>query len=91
MKFKNSEEFTSQELEFSIGRNTYLAVVSYNVNTVGEYASHDYPAECETTIDNVDIESVEIWNEDGDFWDSINPDEELEAQIFEETKKYHKL
>ena len=91
MKFKNSEEFTSQELEFSIGRNTYLAVVSYDVNTVGEYASHDYPAECETTIDNVDIESVEIWNEDRDDWDSINPSEEVKVQILLEIQKYQNL
>jgi hypothetical protein len=91
MKFKNQEEFTSQELEFSIGRNTYLAVVSYDVNTVGEYASHDYPAECETTIDNVDIESVEIWNEDRDDWDSINPSEEVKVQILLEIQKYQNL
>jgi hypothetical protein len=91
MKFKNQEEFTSQELEFSIGRNTYLAVVSYDVNTVGEYASHDYPAECETTIDNVEIESVEIWNEDRDDWDSINPSEEVKDQILLEIQKYQNL
>jgi hypothetical protein len=91
MKFKNQEEFTSQELEFSIGINTYLAVVSYDVNTVGEYASHDYPAECETTIDNVDIESVEIWNEDRDDWDSINPSEEVKVQILLEIQKYQNL
>ena len=91
MKFKNQEEFTSQELEFSIGRNTYLAVVSYDVNTVGEYASHDYPAECETTIDNVEIESVEIWNEDRDDWDSINPSEEVKVQILLEIQKYQNL
>jgi hypothetical protein len=91
MKFRNSEEFTGQELEFSYGQNLYMATVSYTLETVGEYASHDYPAECETEIVDFDIHSVEIYNDGQDEWFAINPDEELEDQIFEEINKYHKL
>jgi hypothetical protein len=91
MKFRNSEEFTNQELEFSYGRNLYMATVSYTLETVGEYATWEYPAECETEIADLEIHSVEIHNDDQDQWFAINPDEELEAQIFEEIKKHHKL
>jgi hypothetical protein len=91
MKFRNSEEFRNQELEFSYGQNLYMATVSYTLETVGEYASHDYPAECETEIVDFDIHSVEIYNDGQYQWLSINPDEELEDQIFEEINKYHKL
>ena len=91
MKFRNSEEFTNQELEFSYGRNLYVATVSYTLETVGEYASHDYPAECETEIVDYEIQSVEIVNEDQDQWYAFWADEELKDQIFEEIKKYHKL
>jgi hypothetical protein len=91
MKFRNSEEFTGQELEFSYGRNIYMATVSYELHTVGEYATWEYPAECETEIADFEIESVEIYNDDQDQWFAINPDEELVDQIFEEIKKYHKL
>jgi hypothetical protein len=91
MKFRNTEEFTNQELEFSYGRNLYMATVSYTLETVGEYATWEYPAECETEIADFEIHSVEIYNDDQDQWFAINPDEELEAQIFEEIKKYHKL
>jgi predicted small metal-binding protein len=91
MKFRNSEEFTNQELEFSYGQNLYMATVSYTLETVGEYATWEYPAESETEIVDYEIHSVEI-HIDGPYqWLAINPDEELEDQIFEEIKKYHKL
>jgi hypothetical protein len=91
MKFRNTEEFTNQELEFSYGRNLYMTTVSYELHTVGEYASHDYPAECETEIVDYEINSVEIFNDDKDQWYLFWADEELIDQIFEEIKKYHKL
>jgi hypothetical protein len=91
MKFRNSEEFTGQELEFSYGRNLYMATVSYTLETVGEYASHDYPAESETEIVDFEIHSVEIYSETWDQWFAILQYKKLDAQIFEEIKKYHKL
>ena len=91
MKFRNSEEFTNQELEFSYGRNLYMATVSYTLETVGEYATWEYPAESETEIVDYEIHSVEIFNDDKDQWYAFWADEELEDQIFEEIKKYHKL
>ena len=91
MKFRNSEEFTGQELEFSYGRNLYMATVSYTLETVGEYASHDYPAECETEIADFEIHSVEGYMEKADAWVPVTCSDELVDQIFEEIKKYHKL
>jgi hypothetical protein len=91
MKFRNSEEFRNQEIEFHYGRNLYMATVSYTLETVGEYASHDYPAECETEIVDYEIHSVEIYNDGPYQWVFVGPYQELEDQIFEEIKKYHKL
>jgi hypothetical protein len=91
MKFRNSEEFTNQELEFSYGRNIYMATVSYELHTVGEYATWEYPAECETEIADLEIIAIEKFYKDQDAWFFVEPYQELEDQIFEEIKKYHKL
>jgi hypothetical protein len=91
MKFRNSEEFTNQELEFRYGRNLYMATVSYTLETVGEYASHDYPAECETEIADFEIHSVEGYMEKANACVPVTFSDELVDQIFEEIKKYHKL
>jgi hypothetical protein len=91
MKFRNTEEFTSQELELSYGQNLYMATVSYTLETVGEYATWEYPAECETEIANVEIITVEKFDENQGAWFFIEPSQEVKDQIFEEIKKYHKL
>jgi len=90
-QFSKSEEFVNQEFEFALGRNTYMATVSYEIQTTGEYATWEYPAECESEIANFEIHSVEIFNHDLDQWFAINPCEEVEDQILEEIKIYHGL
>ena len=91
MKFKNEEEFNNKEIEFTKGELDYLAVVSYTVFTVGEYATREYPAECETTIESFEIESVEIWNEEKDQWVGIKPSEEVQDLILTEIQNMHNL
>jgi hypothetical protein len=91
MKFKNEEEFKNKEIEFTKGQEDYVAVVSYTLFTVVEYATREYPAECETTIENLEIESVEIWNEHLVQWIGNNPSEEVQDLILTEIQNMHKI
>ena len=90
-QFSKLEEFTSQEFEFAIGRNTYMAIVSYDIATSGENPSWDYPGDAESDIINIEIESVDIWNDDRDQWFGIDPCEEVQDQILAEIQNRHEL
>jgi hypothetical protein len=90
-QFSKLEEFNSQEFEIFIGRNWYMAHVSYDVATSGESPSWDYPGDSESEIVNFKIESVEVFNEDLDEWIAINPNEEVKDTILLEVQKYQDL
>lgn len=82
IRFNNTEEFNT-EFEFELGRNIYMAEVSFEIRSSGEYPSYDYPGDSESDIENLEIEMLEVWNDDIDQWVAVGSNEEIEDFILD--------
>jgi hypothetical protein len=71
-RFNNSETYLNQEISFTYEGQEMTWYGDYQVRQYGEESDWEYPGDCETEIEILYTDRIEVWNENLQEWVIIN-------------------
>ena len=90
-RFKNTQDFKNQEVEFLINGIEVTGYVNYSLVTRGEYSDWDYQDYSETKVEFFDLFKVLVYSEYLDEYVEATITDEMEEQAIREIEKRHKI
>jgi hypothetical protein len=86
-KFNNEETFLNQEVSFIYEGAELTWFGDYSVRTWGEESDYDYPGDCETEIEILHTDKIEVWSDHFNNWVLIDATPSILAELEWEIEK----
>jgi hypothetical protein len=86
-RFNNEEIFLNQEVSFNYQGDEVTWFGDYSVRTWGEESDYDYPGDCETEIEILHTDKIEVWSDHFNNWVLIDPTPSILAELEWEIEK----
>jgi hypothetical protein len=86
-RFNNEEIFLNQEVSFIYEGAELTWFGDYSIRQFGEHPDWDYPGDCETEIEILHTDKIEVWSEVLQDWVNLIPTPSILLELEWEIEK----